>query len=240
MSLLYMIPKIIHLCWFSNDPFPVEIKICLETWKRILPDYEIRRWTYSDARNIHCRFIDEALAAQKWAFAADVVRFFAVYTEGGIYMDSDLLIKKRFDKFIPEHGFATFHENIGSKMQLQAAFFMGEKGNSFCKDVFEYYSRRSFLRSDGIFDMTISPVVMLNVARLKGYKPEDTEQYLKDNTIIYPGYYVTPRKKDIVISKDAFAQHQIYGSWRKRKLGRRIELFFKHILLTVRFTFLKI
>ena len=21
-----MIPKIIHLCWFSNDPFPVEIK----------------------------------------------------------------------------------------------------------------------------------------------------------------------------------------------------------------------
>lgn len=24
-----MIPKIIHLCWFSNDPFPVEIKVCL-------------------------------------------------------------------------------------------------------------------------------------------------------------------------------------------------------------------
>ena len=32
-----MIPKIIHLCWFSNDPFPVEIKVCLDTWKRILP-----------------------------------------------------------------------------------------------------------------------------------------------------------------------------------------------------------
>nr|DAO49701.1 MAG TPA: glycosyltransferase family protein [Caudoviricetes sp.] len=31
-----MIPKIIHLCWFSNDPFPVEIKVCLDTWKRIL------------------------------------------------------------------------------------------------------------------------------------------------------------------------------------------------------------
>ena len=29
-----MVPKIIHLCWFSNDPFPVEIKICLESWKR--------------------------------------------------------------------------------------------------------------------------------------------------------------------------------------------------------------
>ncbi len=43
-----MVPKIIHLCWFSNDPFPVEIKICLESWKRVLPDYTIRRWTYGE------------------------------------------------------------------------------------------------------------------------------------------------------------------------------------------------
>lgn len=44
-----MIPKIIHLCWFSEDPFPVEIKICLDSWKRHLPEYEIKRWTYEDA-----------------------------------------------------------------------------------------------------------------------------------------------------------------------------------------------
>ena len=56
-----MVPKIIHLCWFSNDPFPVEIKICLESWKRVLPDYTIRRWTYEDARAIGCRYINEAL-----------------------------------------------------------------------------------------------------------------------------------------------------------------------------------
>lgn len=88
-----MIPKIIHLCWFSDDPFPVEIKICLDTWKRILPDYKVRRWTYQDAKAIGCQFIDEALKAKKWAFAADVVRFYAVYNEGGIYMDSDIFIK---------------------------------------------------------------------------------------------------------------------------------------------------
>lgn len=88
-----MIPKIIHLCWFSDEPFPVEIKICLETWKRVLPDFKVRRWTYQDAKAIGCQFIDEALEAKKWAFAADVVRFYAVYTEGGIYMDSDIFIK---------------------------------------------------------------------------------------------------------------------------------------------------
>ncbi len=33
-----MVPKTIHLCWFSNDPFPVEIKVCINTWKRLLPE----------------------------------------------------------------------------------------------------------------------------------------------------------------------------------------------------------
>lgn len=234
-----MIPKIIHLCWFSNDPFPVEIKICLDSWKRVLPDYEVRRWTYEDAKAIGCRFIDEALAARKWAFAADVVRFYAVYKEGGVYMDSDILIKKRFDRFIPEHGFATFHEHIGQQLQLQAAFLMGEKGNAYYKAVFDYYNLRPFLKPDGTYDLTISPVVMLDMAYARGYKPEDTEQYLEDDVVIYPGYYLTPCNRGVEVHPDAFALHTIYGSWRTRKLGRRIELYVKHLFKVCRYLLLR-
>lgn len=234
-----MIPKIIHLCWFSNDPFPVEIKICLDSWKRVLPDYEVRRWTYEDAKAIGCRFIDEALAARKWAFAADVVRFYAVYKEGGVYMDSDILIKKRFDRFIPEHGFATFHEHIGQQLQLQAAFLMGEKGNAYCKAVFDYYNLRPFLKPDGTYDLTISPVVMLDMASARGYKPEDTEQHLEDDVVIYPGYYLTPCNRGVEVHPDAFALHTIYGSWRTRKLGRRIELYVKHLFKVCRYLLLR-
>lgn len=81
-----MIPKTIHLCWFSTDPYPVEIKVCLNSWKQILPDYTIKLWTYKDAQAIGIPYVNEALSARKWAFAADVVRFYAVYTEGGVYM----------------------------------------------------------------------------------------------------------------------------------------------------------
>lgn len=233
-----MIPKIIHLCWFSNDTFPVEIKICLESWKRVLPDYTVRHWTYSDAKAINCKYINEALEAKKWAFAADVVRFYAIYTEGGIYMDSDIFIKERFDQFIPEHGFATFHEHIGNKFQLQAAFLIGEKGNEFCKNTYLYYQQHSFLNPDGTFNLKISPIIMAEIASEKGYIPSDTEQHLKDDTIIYPGYFVTPCNK-IQKHPKAFAQHRIYGSWRKRKLGRKIELFIKHVVLLVRFSLFK-
>lgn len=99
-----MPPKIIHLCWFSKDPYPLEIKICLASWKRVLPDYKVRVWTYEDAKAIGCKYIDQALSVRKWAFAADVVRFYAVYKEGGVYMDSDIYLRKRFDRFIPETG----------------------------------------------------------------------------------------------------------------------------------------
>lgn len=98
-----MIPKIIHLCWFSDEPFPVEIKICLETWKRVLPDFKVRRWTYQDAKAIGCQFIDEALEAKKWAFAADVVRFYAVYTEIwiAISLSKNVLIRLSLNMVLP-------------------------------------------------------------------------------------------------------------------------------------------
>ncbi len=224
-----MIPKKIHLCWFGGDNFPVEIKICLESWSKILPDYEIRLWDARDARAIGCQYIDEALDARKWAFAADAVRFYAVWKEGGVYMDSDILMLKRFDKYIPEHGFFTVHEHIADMLQLQAAFFAGEKGNAFCREIFEYYNQRNFRKIDGTFDETISPIIMKEVAQRFGWKPEDCEQHLDYDTIVYPGHLVTPRNHNIEFHPDAFARHRIYGSWRKRKFGRRLELKMKHL-----------
>lgn len=29
-----MIPKIIHFCWLSNDPYPKEIRQCMDSWKK--------------------------------------------------------------------------------------------------------------------------------------------------------------------------------------------------------------
>lgn len=231
-----MIPKVIHLCWFSDDSYPVEIKRCLASWQRVLPDFTIRRWTYADAEAIGCRYINEALAARKWAFAADAVRFYAIYKEGGVYMDSDMLVEKRFDAFIPEHGFASFNENMGTIL-LQAAFLIGEKGNTYCKDVFEYYNQRPFLLPDGSFDMKISPVVMVEIAQKRGYQAEDVEQHLGDDLVFYPSRFVSPSKK--LKSREAFAHHQVYGSWRKHKWGRVVERFIKHMIVLVRFTLFK-
>ena len=38
-----MIPKIIHYCWFGSDKSG-KIRRQIESWKKLLPDYEIREW----------------------------------------------------------------------------------------------------------------------------------------------------------------------------------------------------
>ena len=236
-----MIPKRIHLCWFSDDPFPAEIKACIRSWQKHMPEYEIRRWTMADAKAIGFDFINEALKHRKWAFAADAVRFYAVYTEGGIYMDSDILLYRGFQELIPEHGFATFNEKIDHEdtpFSLQAAFFMAEKGNEYCKEMTDYYRTHHFEREDGTIDQTVSPMIMAAVAEKYGAKHSLDILRLAGFTV-YPTDYVAPRKryerKDVT-----FARHLVNHSWKNdQKLGRKIEKYIKHKYHVMKYLLLK-
>ena len=66
-----MIPKIIHYTWFSNDEMPANTIECINTWKQFMPDYELRLWDMKALQEIDSDFLQEALEAKKWAFAAD-------------------------------------------------------------------------------------------------------------------------------------------------------------------------
>lgn len=232
-----MVSKIIHLCWFSDDPYPVEIKVCLESWRRVLPDYEVRIWRMADARAIGIPYVDEALDARRWAFASDVVRFYAVYTEGGVYMDSDVFIYRRFDEFIPDEGFVTFNERIEDDWKvfgLQAAFFIGSKGNMFCREMLDYYKSRHYINPDGTQDNTISPYTMKSIAEKYGYACDDSGPQRLGAITVYPTRFLAPRKRYKVDCK-TIGQHRVYGSWRKRKFGRRIEIAVKHLYNLVKY-----
>ena len=42
-----MIPKIIHYCWLSGDEVPENLKKCMDSWKKIIPDYEFVKWDFT-------------------------------------------------------------------------------------------------------------------------------------------------------------------------------------------------
>ncbi len=232
-----MIPKIIHLCWFSNDPYPVEIKVCLDSWKRVVPDYQVKVWGYKEAKAIGYSFIDEALEARKWAFAADVVRFYAIYHEGGVYMDSDIYLHRRFDELLSDGSFVTFNEKDKEDFGLQAAFFMGTSGNVFCQRMLEHYKGQHFKNADGSFNDVISPYTMSAVAKDLGWQMKDVKQVLPQLTV-YPTHLVAPNNH-YPVDEETIGVHTVCGSWRKRKLGRFIELKVKHVWHVIRYALFK-
>ena len=90
------IPKVIHYCWFGGNPLPEMALKCIESWKKFLPDYEIKEWNEKNFDLNICEYVKEAYQAKKWAFVSDYARFWILYHEGGVYFDTDVeVIKQR-------------------------------------------------------------------------------------------------------------------------------------------------
>ena len=122
-----MIPKIIHLCWLSGDPYPEKIQKCLASWKKHLPDYEIMLWDTNRFDVNSTAWTKEAFEAHKYAFVADYIRFYAVYHYGGIYLDSDVEVLKSFDDLLDKPYFVgeEFRKALDSTGADAAGWFSG-------------------------------------------------------------------------------------------------------------------
>lgn len=86
---------------------------------------------------------------------------------------------------------------------------------SFCRQVWAYYKTHHFKNEDGTFNKTISPIVMERIAASFSFDMNNRETQLLDGLRVYPTTYLLPRKKYPRTEK-TFAEHRIYGSWRKK------------------------
>ncbi|RYG45800.1 MAG: glycosyl transferase, partial [Chitinophagaceae bacterium] len=103
-----MIPKIIHYVWFGGNPLPPLAVKCIDSWKKFLPEYEVREWNETNFPIAEFRFAKEALKSRKFAFVSDVVRLWALKEFGGVYMDTDVEVLKPLDAFLHLPAFSGF------------------------------------------------------------------------------------------------------------------------------------
>jgi len=118
-----MIPKKIHYCWYGTQPMSKTIQKCIASWKIHLPDFEFILWNESNSDLSH-PFVKQALKDKKWAFVSDYVRLKVLSQQGGIYLDTDMLLLKSFSELLNQECFVGLEsENfiscgvIGAKMQ---------------------------------------------------------------------------------------------------------------------------
>lgn len=236
-----MIPKIIHYCWLSGDPLPEYLKGCINTWRKIMPDYEIKCWDMKrfDIRSV--KFVEQACSVKKWAFAADYIRLYALYNEGGIYLDSDVLVFKRFDKFLYNAAFASiesysYKSKPGEKFDysIDGAMIGAEKGNRFIGDCLRWYDNKDFILTDGSYNEKIIGYILAEIGEKKyGFKwGVFSEHPLKlDGNVmtLYPPYVFSHIWGEIRF--ETCAIHMLEGGWKKDADHRYRYLFFRRIFV---------
>lgn len=232
-----MIPRKLHYCWLSGEAMPESLQRCLDSWRQVMPDYEIVKWDRERFDIESNAFAHEAYRVRKWAFAADYIRLYALYKEGGIYLDSDVLVRKRFDEFLP-WGFFTaveYHPELalqprtqrllnadGSSRQpdtpkpgigMQAAVLGGVQGHPYLKECLDYYQHLHFVHADGSFhDQVVSPDILAMVAEKRGFRYRDERQQLRDNMLILPSEIFAGGIKQA--NARSYAVHYGAASWR--------------------------
>ncbi|SFO47936.1 Glycosyltransferase sugar-binding region containing DXD motif-containing protein [Algoriphagus ornithinivorans] len=78
---------------------------CIQSWKEVLPDYGFKLWNESNFDYSAYAFSAKAYQLGKFAFVSDICRLHALYTEGGIYLDTDMLVLKDFKGLLKEEFF---------------------------------------------------------------------------------------------------------------------------------------
>lgn len=203
-----MISQIIHYCWFSGDPYPDLVKRCIRSWKRMLPDYKYRLWNKDSFDFNSVPFVKEAIAAKKYAFAADYIRLYALYTEGGVYLDSDVEVLKSFDSFLNNTFFTGTEPYILDNTicyDLECAIMGAEKGHPFLKEALDLYDE---LHLDLDNPQTICHA-LVPILEKYGYTSENKLYNLSNGVTIYPLDHI----HDKYSFYDQCAIHWCQGSW---------------------------
>ena len=211
-----MIPKIIHYCWFGRGEMPELALKCMESWHRIMPDYQYKLWNEDNFDLGICPYVKEAYEARKFAFVTDYVRLFALYTEGGIYMDTDVEVLKPYDDLLCLPGFTGYE---GSKfMPPVTGTIASEADNEWVKEQLDAYDGIHFLLPDGGMDLTTNTVRISGIMKRGGFIQDGKKSVYKDMHI-FPVEYFCPRQTtgEVLITKDTYCDHHFMGSWSEDK-----------------------
>lgn len=231
-----MIPKIIHYCWFGRGQMPKLALKCIESWKKYCPDYEIKEWNEDNFNLDLYSYTREAYDARKFAFVTDVVRLYALYHEGGIYMDTDVEVIKPLDMFLSHHAFSGFESSINIPTGIMAS----EKEGKWAKENLNYYDNRHFKLENGECDMTTNVQIITNYMLQHGFVQKSSLQDFPNLITFYPQEYfcpLSPITGQSKITDNTYTIHHFAGSWLPKSIKIRKRL--KQILPSFMVSFIQ-
>ena len=208
-----LIPKKIHYCWFSGNPIPDKLQECMDTWKRVCPDYEIIRWDESNYDVSKSLYTWQAYERQKWGYVSDIARFEIVYRHGGIYLDTDVELLSSLDEFLYESAFCSTE-----KWGVVNTGICGAKpGDPVFRAMLKDRKKEPFLCEDGSENLISSGFYDTRSLIYKGLRPNGETQLIADGLMtVYASDFFHPfdyMSGETHITKNTVAIHHFSGTW---------------------------
>lgn len=243
------IPKVIHYCWFGRNSLPPLAIKCIESWKKYLPDYEIKEWNEDNFDVNIIPYTQEAYQAKKYAFVSDYARFWILYKYGGIYFDTDVEVIKPLDDIIARGSFMGCEKDGatgGGTPAVAPGLGLGvNPGLGLYKEILDMYSVLHFVLSDG--SLNLKTVVQYTTEILCKHGLKDMNRIQEVAGVwIYPKEYFCPLDSTLTMRMTGNTRsiHHFDSSWLpkrkrvikriKRLLGYSVSARLRRILIFLR------
>ena len=204
-----MIPKIIHYCWFGHNPLPKLAVKCIESWQKILPNYEIKEWNENNCDVYKFPNLVEGYNDKNFAFVSNYFRFDVLYRYGGIYFDIDVEVIKDLTPIIENRGAAFGGIDTTGKFNAGVGIG-GEKGLEIFKEFRDGYIREEYKRNCSHYGY-LSEIL----SKYGFHRNQKSIEKFADITI-YPQEYFCPLNlytQKLNITDKTYTIHHFANSW---------------------------
>lgn len=221
-----MIPKIIHYCWFGRNPLSELAQKCIASWKKYLPDCEIKEWNEDNFDVNIIPYTAEAYAQKKYAFVSDYARFWILHKYGGIYFDTDVEVIRPIDDIIARGnfmGFETDSNYMNSGASVNPGLGLGvSPGLDLVKKMLDNYERKHFVCEANVRNQITVVDICTKVLMESGLQNVVGIQKVEDECYIYPSEYFCPVNVTtgrIHVEKNTRTIHHFAGTWMDKKFS---------------------
>jgi len=207
-----MIPHKLHYCWFGYNKKPKLIKKCIASWQKYLPDWELVEWNESNYDVQKNAYIAEAYRMKKWAFVVDFARFDILNQFGGVFLDTDVELRKPIpQEFLEYEAFTGFESDRTINPGLIYASSPGQV--MLQKIVAEYENKKFGQKVDGRIENIVD--VVTGVLKKQGLQGNNTFQVV-DGVAVFPKEYFCCFNHEIQafeMTADTISVHHYFASW---------------------------
>ncbi len=224
-----MIPKTIHYCWFGCGELPELARKCIASWRKYLPDYEIKEWNEDNFDVNIIPYTAEAYRAGKYAFVSDYARFWVLYHYGGLYFDTDVEVIRPMDDIIERGNFMGFEtdphgsEGDASEASVNPGLGLGvAPGLGLVKKMLDFYEGQHFVYEANMRNQITVVHIATRVLLKCGLKMVKGIQRVEDDCYIYPAEYFCPINVTtgrLHVTANTRTIHHYAATWTNRKFS---------------------